>query len=86
MEKSNRKIVGNCFLDASSLAKGEFSPPFDDTGTITDIMFAVLHEYDMAIEGHISVTQEHLDIVEDFFRRWRNHLEVEGEFNLYKYF
>lgn len=83
---SKKKLVQRCLEDATTLERGDFSPPFDDTDTITDIMFSVLHEHDMATEGHISVTQEHLDIVEDFFRRWRNHLEVEGEFELYKRF
>ncbi|MFZ3577430.1 hypothetical protein [Virgibacillus sp. DJP39] len=87
-EWNHREKFQLCLSEAKNLEKDEFIPEIDnlESKKISNILFRVLHEWDMCDEGEINVSKGHINRVERFIIRWRDYVENEEEKVLYKKF
>ncbi|KKB71989.1 hypothetical protein [Bacillus sp. TH008] len=77
-----------CLNEAWGLHLDEFAPELDnlESKTISSVMFKVLSERDLAIEGHTNVPSKHINKVDKFLSRWKNHIENDDEKAMYRIF
>jgi hypothetical protein len=72
-----KDLTGKCFEEALTLVGEGFSPQLDNIGedTIDNILFSVLIEYDLAVDGEIKVSPRKLKEAERFLIKWREYAQ-----------
>ena len=74
-----------CMKDAQKLRKGNFNPELDNLSseTISAIMFKVLIEHDLMVEGEIGIPQSKRQAktqkVSEFFVKWVDFIDKEDQ-------
>ncbi|MCJ8223728.1 hypothetical protein [Bacillus paralicheniformis] len=78
---SKEEMFQKCLEEAWELYEGNFNPELDnlESQTIASILFKVLTEWDLAIEGHTIVPAKQLKKAERFLSKWKKHIQKEDE-------
>jgi hemerythrin-like domain-containing protein len=75
-------IFNQCLSDAYNIgSEGDWCPELDNLheNTVADVMYKVLHQWDMVAEGEIRCSKQLIKNAEAFFRKWRDYIELENE-------